>query len=139
MERADLPRPAAHDCSTPTAPLLSGFEAVEREQLKPLPRTVFVLAAWPPTVGPDIHMRVGKSLYSVPWRFIGAKVDAHSTATTVQIFHRGEVIATHPFTARGKQTDFSHYPPEKIAFRMRIPGWCRPVCRDRQGHRRRGR
>jgi transposase len=105
---------------------LSVFEAVERDELKPLPRSVFVLASWStPTVGPDIHVKVGKTLYSVPWRFIGAKVDARATATTVQIFHKGELIATHPFKARGKQTDYSHYPPEKIAFRMRTPTWCR--------------
>jgi transposase len=105
---------------------LSVFEAIEAEQLKPLPRTMFVLAAWSrPTVGPDIHVKVGKTLYSVPWRLIGCKVDARSTATTVQIFHKGELIATHPFKAKGKQTDYSHYPPEKIAFRMRTPVWCR--------------
>jgi transposase len=105
---------------------LSVFEAVEREELTPLPRSVFVLAVWSrPTVGPDIHVKVGKSLYSVPWRFIGAKVDARATGTMVQIFAKGELIATHPAIARGKQTDYSHYPPEKIAFRMRTPVWCR--------------
>jgi transposase len=104
----------------------SVFEAVERDELKPLPRSVFVLASWStPTVGPDIHVKVGKTLYSVPWRFIGSKVDARATASTVQIFCKGELIATHPFKARGKQTDYSHYPPEKIAFRMRTPVWCR--------------
>ena len=105
---------------------LSVFEAVEQGELKPLPRTVFVLAAWSrPTVGPDIHVKVGKTLYSVPWRFIGCKVDARATAGTVQIFHNGELLATHPAKVRGKQTDYSHYPPEKIAFRMRTPVWCR--------------
>src|SRR5205085_10421501 len=77
------------------------------------------------TVAPDIHIRVGKALYSVPWRFIGQKVDARATATTVQIFTNGELLATHRAIARGKQTDNSHYPPEKIAFRMRTPVWCR--------------
>jgi transposase len=105
---------------------VSVFEAVERDELVPLPRMVFVLASWStPVVGPDIHVKVGKTLYSVPWRFIGTKVDARATATTVQIFSRSELIATHPFKAQGKQTDFSHYPPEKIAFRMRTPTWCR--------------
>jgi hypothetical protein len=105
---------------------LAVFQAVELAELKPLPRTVFVLASWSrPTVGPDIHIRVGKSLYSVPWRFIGCKVDARATATTVQVFCRGELIATHPAVARGKRTDFAHYPPEKIAFRMKTPTWCR--------------
>ena len=105
---------------------LSVFEAVEAGELKPLPRAVFVLASWStPTVGPDIHVKVGKTLYSVPWRFIGTRIDARATATTVQMFCKGELIATHPFKASGKQTDYSHYPPEKIAFRMRTPRWCR--------------
>ncbi|HEY3260590.1 MAG TPA: IS21 family transposase [Pseudonocardiaceae bacterium] len=105
---------------------LTVFEAVEAETLKPLPRTVFVLAAWSrPAVAPDIHVRVGKTLYSAPWRFIGQRVDARATATTVQLFCRGELIATHAAAPRGKVTDYSHYPPEKIAFKMRTPAWCR--------------
>jgi transposase len=105
---------------------LSVFEAVEADELQPLPRNRFVLASWStPVVGPDIHVKIGKTLYSVPWRFIGTRVDARATATTVQIFHRGKLITTHPFKATGKQTDYSHYPPEKIAFRMRTPTWCR--------------
>jgi transposase len=104
----------------------SVFAAIEQSELKPLPRSGYVLAAWSrPTVSPDIHVKVGKSLYSVPWRFIGTKVDARATATIVQIFCNGELIATHAFIARGKRTDYSHYPPEKIAFRMRTPTWCR--------------
>jgi hypothetical protein len=75
-------------------------------------------------------VKVGKTLYSVPWRFIGQKVDARATATTVQIFCKGELIATHPVKARGKQTDYSHYPPEKIAFRMRTPTWCRTLAAE---------
>lgn len=46
----------------------SVFAAVEAEALTPLPRTPFVLTTWSTgTVGPDIHVKVGKSLYSVPW------------------------------------------------------------------------
>jgi hypothetical protein len=102
------------------------FEQVEAHELRELPRKPFVLATWSTgTVGPDIHVRVGKTLYSVPWRHIGWKVDARATATMVQIFDHGQLIATHPYKAFGKRTDFFHYPPEKIAFRMRTPIWCR--------------
>jgi hypothetical protein len=42
---------------------MSVFEAVEAGELKPLPRNRFVLATWSTgTIGPDIHVRVGKSL-----------------------------------------------------------------------------
>jgi len=85
-----------------------------------------VLATWSTArVGPDIHAKVGKTLYSIPWRLIGQRLDARETDTTVQFFHQGQLVATHPRKPAGKQTDFGHYPPEKIAFRMRTPVWCR--------------
>ncbi|WP_211210831.1 IS21 family transposase [Sporichthya polymorpha] len=67
------------------------------------------------------------------WRFIGATVDTRTTADgtgdgghgMVQIFTDGELIATHAFLERGKRTDMGHYLPEKIAFHMRTPTWCR--------------
>ncbi|GLL08809.1 hypothetical protein GCM10017581_105860 [Dactylosporangium matsuzakiense] len=102
------------------------FAAVEAETLQPLPGKPFVLAVWSTAmVGPDIHAKVGKTIYSIPWRYLGQRVDARSTPTVVQFFHNGQLIATHGRKPQGKQTDFSHYPPEKIAFRMRTPTWCR--------------
>lgn len=105
---------------------LSVFEAVEAEALIPLPDKEFVLANWTVgTIGPDIHVKVGRTLYSAPWRHIGHKVHARSTTDMVQIFDNGELIATHVRKPFGKQTDMSHYPPERIAFTMRGPTWCR--------------
>lgn len=70
------------------------FRAVEATALKPLPRNRFVVATWSTgKVGPDIHVKVGPALYSVPWRLIGQQVEARSTATTVQIVHDGTVVA----------------------------------------------
>ena len=43
----------------------------------------------------------------------------------VQFFRHGELIKTHPVKERGKQTDYGDYPPEKIAFHLRTPTWCR--------------
>jgi hypothetical protein len=43
----------------------------------------------------------------------------------VQFFIGGQLVKTHPRKVRGKQTDFGDYPPEKIAFHMRTPAWCR--------------
>ena len=37
----------------------------------------------------------------------------------------GDLVKTHVRKPRGKQTDLGDYPPEKIAFRMRTPAWCR--------------
>jgi hypothetical protein len=68
---------------------------------------------------------VDKVLYSVPWRHMGKTADVRITATMVQFFIGGQLVKTHPRKDRGKQTDFSDYPPEKIAFHMRTPTWCR--------------
>ena len=102
------------------------FAAVEADTMLPLPRRVFELATWSTcTVGPDIHVKVGKALYSVPWRLIGQKLDARATWNTVQLFHKGQLVATHARADTRKRTDLSHYPPEKIAFAMKTPTWCR--------------
>jgi len=102
------------------------FAAAEAGELSPLPKVPFVLADWSRCkVGPDIHAKVGKSLYSVPWRHLGKTLDARSTATMVQLFCGGELVKTHVRKPQGKQTDLADYPPEKIAFHMRTPAWCR--------------
>lgn len=114
------------------------FAAVEAPALGPLPTTPFVLATWSTgKVGPDIHIKVGPTLYSVPWRLIGQQVHARSTATMVQVVVEGKVAATHVRRERGRSTNVEHYPPERIAFHMRTPTWCRqtaeqvgPACTD---------
>jgi len=94
--------------------------------LRPLPGEPFVLTTWAKAkIGPDIHAQVDRVLYSVPWQHIGKTADVRLTATMVQFFIGGQLIKTHPRKTRGKQTDFSDYPPEKIAFHMRTPAWCR--------------
>jgi transposase len=102
------------------------FDAVEKDALRPLPAEPFVLATWATAkIGPDIHAQVQKVLYSVPWRHIGKTADVRITATMVQFFIGGQLVKSHPRKVRGKQTDFGDYPPEKIAFHMRTPAWCR--------------
>jgi hypothetical protein len=60
------------------------FAAVEAPALRALPRAPFVLATWSTgKVGPDIHVKVDRALYSVPWRLIGQRIDARMTTTMV--------------------------------------------------------
>ena len=102
------------------------FEAVEAPALLALPHQGFELVVWSrPKVGPDIHAKVGKTLYSIPWRHIGRRLDARESATTVEFFLDGALVKTHVRKERGKQTDWADYPPEKVAFFMRTPAWCR--------------
>jgi transposase len=101
------------------------FDAVEAGTLLPLPATAFTLAQWSRAkVAPDVHVKSGKVLYSVPWKLIGQHVDIRATATVVQIFHQGELVKTHVRADKGRRTDIADYPPEKIAFQTKTPAWC---------------
>jgi transposase len=107
------------------------FSTVEKHALLPLPRVEFQLAVWSSgKVATDCHVKVGKALYSVPWRLMGQQVHARTCGDIVQIVHGGDVVATHVTHHGGRATDFEHYPPEKIAFTMRNPTWCRRVAAE---------
>ena len=110
---------------------LAVFTAAERDALIPLPPTRFTLATWSTAkVGPDCHVKVGKALYSVPWRLLGQRVDVRATATMVQVFHGGALVKTHVAATRGKRTDHDDLPEEKIAYYMRTPAWCRATAQE---------
>jgi transposase len=48
------------------------------------------------TVGIDYHVEVDKRGYSVPHRLVGARVDVRLSATTVEVLHQGQRVASHP-------------------------------------------
>jgi len=47
-------------------------------------------------VGIDYHIELDRHYYSVPYRYARAQVDVRFTATTVEVFQKGERIASHP-------------------------------------------
>lgn len=99
--------------------------AEEKASLLPLPRMPFEVAAWTrPKVAPDAHVKVGKTLYSVPYRLIGRQLDARAAGTVIELFDDGQVVKTHPFQARGRRTDWADLPEHKTGFFMRTPVWC---------------
>ena len=61
----------------------------------------------------------------MPWHHIGVRVDARLAERTVELYVDGQLIKTHARVARGRRTDYDDYPPEKVAFFMRTPTWCR--------------
>lgn len=121
-EVAGVRRHRGLDGATP----LEVFGALEAPVLLPLPHEPFELARWSaPKVGADCHVRVAGALYSVPWKLIGQVVDARSSAKTVELFSDGALVRTWARIERGRQTNPEDYPPEKVAFFMRTPVWCR--------------
>ena len=120
---------ARRRCSTPSRP----------GRCKPLPRKPFVLATW--STGRSArtcHVKVGKTLYSVPWRLIGQQVDARATAATVQIFDaRARWSRPTPLPRAREATDYGALPAGEDRVPHAHPGLVpQPGRRDRPGHRR---
>lgn len=72
------------------------YEQVDRPALQPLPPTPYEYAEWKRCrVNLDYHVEIEKHFYSVPFRLLRQEVEARLTAKTVEIFHRGALVATH--------------------------------------------
>jgi hypothetical protein len=101
------------------------FAAEEARALLPLPEAPFEPATWSrPKVAPDAHVIVGRTLYSVPWRLIGKRLDVRATSAAVEFYLDGELVKTHLFQPRGRRTDWADLPEHKTGFFMRTPVWC---------------
>lgn len=74
----------------------SRFLELEQPALRPLPSQPYQHAAWKKAkVHLDYHVEVERRYYSVPYRLIGKTVDLRLTRHTVEVFYRGQAVATH--------------------------------------------
>jgi transposase len=72
------------------------FEQLDRPALLELPPTPYEYADWKRCrVNLDYHIEIAKHFYSVPFRLLRQEVEARITAKTVEIFHRGKLVAAH--------------------------------------------
>ena len=72
------------------------FAALDQPALKALPGERYSYAEWKHcTVAPDYHVEVEDHYYSVPFRLLRETVDARFTDATVELFHKGQRIASH--------------------------------------------
>jgi len=72
------------------------FEALDRPALRPLPASRFDLSEWlKARVNIDYHIAFDTNFYSVPYHLVHEVVEVRSTATTVEIFHKGQRVASH--------------------------------------------
>ena len=104
------------------------FEKEELPHLRPLPPERFQCPLWKScTVHPDHHVVFDRSYYSLPTRFIGHEVWVRGDDRMVRIFLASEQIKIHPRAQCPGTwvTDPSDYPPEKLAYLMPTPTYCR--------------
>jgi transposase len=72
--------------------------------LNALPTTPYSYAEWKRArVAPDYHVEIAGHYYSVPSKLIREIVEARFTSATVEIFHKGQRVASHAFSAVGNR------------------------------------
>ena len=91
------------------------FASLDRPAALPLPQRPYEYAEWRKAgVNLDYHIEVEGHYYSVPFALLRERVDVRLTATTVEVFRRGERVAAHARShVRGTHSTVKeHMPPE---------------------------
>jgi len=90
--------------------------AEEQPFLLPLPHKPFELSAWKiATVQLNYHIAADKMNYSVPYEYIKHKVDVRLTRNMVEVFYKGNRIASHKrlYGYCGQYSSVLEHMPEK--------------------------
>jgi len=90
------------------------FEQLDRPALKPLPATRYQHALWK-FVRPnlDYHVEFDGHYYSVPFTLRHERLDLRHTATTIEVFHKGQRVASHLRSdLRGRHTTVPEHMPK---------------------------
>lgn len=106
------------------------FETVDKPALKPLPSTRYQFADWKVAkVHLDYHVVYDNHFYSVPYHYVGKKIEVRATHKTVECFFQQERIALHARRYEKYQftTTEAHMPPAHQEHRQfseaRIKNW----------------
>src|SRR5579859_4310627 len=89
------------------------FADYELPLLLPPPAEPYRVPAWSEAkVQRDFHVRARNAFYSVPYGLIGQQVTVRADDALVKIYHRGQVVKTHPRQpAGGRSSDAADFPP----------------------------
>lgn len=90
------------------------FERLDKPALGRLPEARFETCEWKTArVNIDYHVEYDHHFYSVPSTLLRQEVDIRATATTVEIYVRGERVASHPRSiVRGQHTTNAAHMPK---------------------------
>jgi transposase len=106
------------------------FAELDQPAMRPLPAEPYDQSIWEQTkVHPDYHVQVGQCFYSVPYQLVRKPVEVRATPTTIEIFHRGQRVASHVRLHQAHQasTEEAHRPPAHRAHNEwdaeRITAW----------------
>ena len=90
------------------------FETLDRPALCPLPQGRYEYAEWKKArVNIDYHVEVCAHYYSVPYALVHEQLDVRLTDRTVEIFHKGKRVASHPRSDHaGRHTTQTDHMPQ---------------------------
>ena len=88
------------------------FESLDLPALRSLPGSPYTYAEWKRAKpGIDYHIEYEKHFYSVPHRFVGHVIEVRATTSTIECFHKGQRIASHPRARSGGFTTCAEHMP----------------------------
>jgi transposase len=89
------------------------FAEHEAPLLLAAPEERYRVPAWSDAkVQRDFHVRAQSAFYSVPYGLIGQQVTVRADDALVKVYHRGQVVKSHPRQpAGGRSTDTADFPP----------------------------
>jgi transposase len=110
------------------------FERLDQPALRPLPAEAFVYGEGKTArVNVDYHVELHGHYYSVPYTLVPEAVDVRASATTVEIFHRGQRVGAHARRdVRGRHTTDPTHMPKAHQQHLewtpsRIIGWAQTI------------
>ncbi len=104
---------------------LVAFQVREQAALQPLPPQPWERATWTSAaVHSDCHVRAGHAWYSVPYRYVGQRLDVRLGERLVTIYDGVSLVATHLRRPHGRATQLEHYPPAGQAYLRATPQAC---------------
>jgi transposase len=72
------------------------FQEIDKPYLKTLPSNTYIYKEFKiATVNVDYHIELHKTRYSVPFKYLGKKVEVEYSTSTVEIYYKSKLIATH--------------------------------------------
>jgi transposase len=97
------------------------FESLDKPSALPITSTRYVFSNWQKaTLGLDYHIRADDHFYSVPFELIGKEVHIRLSTNTVEVFYRGNRVASHVRSSvkGGTTTNPAHMPKSHRQYGM---------------------
>lgn len=104
---------------------LAVFTQLEQAALLPLPPQPWQRVAWTSAVvHADCHLQVKRVPYSVPFTYVGQRLDVRLTDATVEVYADTALVTAHARAQHGRVTRIEHDAPAAQAFLRATPDVC---------------